>query len=148
MKLLNATRWVAVPFSSMAACAGTLTATDLVGRALATTSPPSIESMLPLDVRIGMAYAVAAALFVVVGAIMAPGHRIIVAGILYLLGATVAWYGLKDWYFPEHHSQAYQPSLVPMWLTLSGGMVGIIVVSARSHSHKRTQLLDSAEPAT
>lgn len=131
MTLPHAVRWALVPLGAMGGCAGTLTSTGFIGRiAEHAISSEQMEAVVPLDVRAGMAYAVAAILFVVIGAVVAPKHRIIVAVLLYLLGAMIAWYVLKDWYFPEFHPRGYQGSLVPMWLALCDGMTPVLAVAA------------------
>jgi len=128
MTFSNSVRWVLVPVSAMGACAGALTAADIVRRV--SVPATSVESVVRLDVRVGLAYATAAALFVVIGAMVAPKHRLIVSIFLYALGATVAWYGLHDWYFPEHHPRAYQPSRIPVEMALSGGVIAVLGLAA------------------
>ena len=133
MTFLHPVRWVLVPVSAMGACAGALTAADIVRRA--SIPATSVEGVVRLDVRVGLGYAIAAALFVVVGAMVAPKHRLIVSIFLYALGATVAWYGLNDWYFPEHHPRAYQPSRIPVGMALSGGVIAVLGLAAWLRRH-------------
>jgi hypothetical protein len=125
MTLSKVFRWVLVPFASMSACAATNLAT---GKMFTWT----VDSVLRLDAQVGISYAIAAALFVVIGAVVAPNYRVLIACFLYLVGAYIAWYVLKDWYFPEGHSMGYQRSLVPMWLTLCGGFVGVAAIALAS----------------
>jgi len=133
MTIPHAVRWVLVPVTAMGSCAGSLTATGILGRMSESAIPPAtIEAICPVDVRVGLATAAAAVFFVLVGAMIAPKHRVIVSVLLYVVGATVAWYDLKGWYFPEHHPRAYQSSPVPLWLTLSGGLIAVLAVAVWS----------------
>jgi hypothetical protein len=145
MTFPHAVRWVLVPVAAMGSCAGSLTATGVLGRmSERAISPLTIEAILSIDVRVGLANAAAAVLFVLVGAMVAPKHRTTVSIFLYAVGATVAWEGLKDWYFPEHHPRAYQPSLVPMWLTLGGGLIAVLMVAAWTGRQRRASIAQLA----
>ena len=121
-------RWLLIPVASIASCAGGEAAVGLLGK-LGThgLGADRLERLLPFDVRAGLAYGVAAALFVAIGAIVAPRRRVAVALILYALGAVVAWPVLSGWYFPEGHPRAYTPSRVPLVLTLVGGAIGTVI---------------------
>ena len=146
MTFSHSLRWVLVPVSAMGACAGALTAADIVRRV--TVPATSVEAVVRLDVRVGLAYAIAAALFVVVGAMVAPRHRLIVSIFLYALGATVAWNGLNDWYFPELHPRAYQPSRVPVGMALSGGAIAVLGLAAWLRRHGKVDASLSADSST
>jgi hypothetical protein len=123
MAVPNVFRWALIPFASMSACAAINVAISKVF-----TWVP-IDSVLRFDAQVGISYAIAAALFVMIGAMVAPGYRVLIACLLYLVGAYVAWDTLRYWYFPEGHSLGYQLSSVPMWLTLCGGLVGVIAIA-------------------
>ncbi len=103
--------------------------TDLISKPAYTVIPQAaIAGILRADILAGMTFGLAAALFVVAGALCAPSYRFVVACALYLAGAYVAWWWLRSWYFPEGHSLAYQQSMVPAWFTLFGGFLGVVVM--------------------
>jgi hypothetical protein len=67
-----------------------------------------------------------AAFAVVVSAyVAAPSHKLSFACVCFLVGAALAWWMLKDSYWPERHSLAYQPTLTPLWWTYLGGCIGL-----------------------
>ena len=103
---------------------------DAVGAALPhLLAAKALDSMFPLEVRVGLTDGAAALAFVVAGAFLAPRrHRVSVAGALYLAGACLAWIVLSSWWFPEHHPRAYQVSRVPLVMTLTGGLVGVLII--------------------
>jgi hypothetical protein len=55
----------------------------------------AIEAMVPVDVRAGIVYALAALAFVIAGTWTAPRHRPIVSALLYAAGGCLAWWGLS-----------------------------------------------------
>jgi hypothetical protein len=121
-------RWALVPVVAIGGCTGTTTLGGAVGNLLQTMmTPASLESTLPTDVRYGLVNAAGAIAFVVLGAWMAPRYRAAVAAILYAAGARIAWLALDSWWFPEGHPRAYQPSDVPLALTLAGGLLGVLI---------------------
>jgi hypothetical protein len=80
--------------------------------------------------RYGLVNAAGAIAFVVAGAWIAPRHRVIVASGPYVSGALLAWFVLGDWYFPEGDPRAYQPSRIPLVLTLIGGAIAVGIIAA------------------
>ena len=129
MILPNAVRWLLVPFVSIASCSATGFASGAVRHGLVLAiGPQALEAALPMDVRYGLVNAAAAIAFVVAGARVAPRYRMIVALTLYGAGASVAWLVLNGWSFPEFHPRAYQASHIPLSLTLSGGLIGVLIV--------------------
>lgn len=131
MKLPGTVRWPLVPIAAISGCAASTATTGVLGDLLVhALGSHRFESLVPFDVRVGLAYAAAAAGFVVLGTLMAPRRRLLVAGALYLFGALVAWSVLGSWYFPEGHPRAYRPSRVPLGLTLSGGLFGVLAIAA------------------
>ena len=138
MTFARAARWLLVPVGAMGSCTGSLTVTHVLGRIAETSvSPLTLEAILPIEFRVGIANAIAAALFVVIGAMVAPRYRMFVSVLLYAIGATIAWEFLEGWYFPEHHARAYQPSLVPLRCTLLGGFIGVIAIIAWTRPWRR-----------
>ena len=133
MKTAGALRWPLVPIAAIGSCAGSSAAArllnDLGARGLGASK---LETLLPLDVRVGVAYGIGAALFVAIGAIVAPRWRVGVAVTLYAIGAYVAQLALSNWFFPEGHARAYQPSRIPLMMTLCGGLVGTLITVLRS----------------
>jgi uncharacterized membrane protein (UPF0136 family) len=128
MRLPVALRWALVPVASMAGCSGSVFVADAVGTGARRFITPDvgsrIEALVPVDVRVGIVYAIAAAVWVIVGTRVAPTRRAVVPVALFAAGACLAWLVLHSWYFPESHPRAYQPSQVPLVLTLVGGLVG------------------------
>jgi hypothetical protein len=108
MKLPTTLRWTLIPVAAMCGCAA---------------------SNVAADVSAGLAYGAAAAAFVVVGAIVAPKYRLTVSAGLYAVGALVAWQLLRGWYFPEGHPRGYQPSQIPLVLTLCGGAIAVLAIA-------------------
>ena len=98
---------------------------DVLGHAI---SEQAVESVIPLDVREGLVSGVSALAFVVSGSMIAPRFRLVVALALYSIGAWIAWLFMSPWEFPEFHPRGYQPSWVPLPLTLLGGLIGLLVV--------------------
>lgn len=135
MKLPVALRWVLVPVASMASCSATVVGADAVGDGIARLMTPDIgrqiEAVIPTDVRVGLLYGVAAAVWVAAGTWVAPRRRAAVAVLLYVAGACLAWVALRNWYFPEGYPRAYQRSRVPLVLTLIGGLLGTALVMVK-----------------
>jgi hypothetical protein len=128
LNLPVAVRWLLVPLVSIAGCSAAGIASELAGHGLVLAiGPRALEAALSTDVRYGLVNAGAAIAFVVVGAMMAPRYRMIVALALYGAGAYVAWVILDTWFFPESHPRAYQISHVPLLLTLLGGLIGVFI---------------------
>ena len=132
MKLTIPRRWALIPVAAMVGCSGSVVIADRVGRVAGrVVSPESFsrfDAVFPADVRAGIVYGIAAVLWVVAGAWVAPRHKGVVALVLFVAGAWLAWRVLAHWYFPELHPRAYQKSRVPLALTLVGGLIGVVVV--------------------
>ena len=64
--------------------------------------------------------ACAAFLFVICGAIAAPGHKIIAGVILFAVGDYIAWH-FVSW----HHPITYEPTVLPFALTTTGGLLAL-----------------------
>jgi hypothetical protein len=138
MKLPTALRWTLIPVAAISGCAATYIAADMIRViAIRTVAPQRIEALFPADVRAGLAYGAAAVVFVVVGAIVAPKYRLMVSAGLYAVGALVAWQALRGWYFPEGHPRGYQPSQIPLVLTLCGGAIGVLAIAGWSAWHRQ-----------
>ncbi|HYD51234.1 MAG TPA: hypothetical protein VEA99_01355, partial [Gemmatimonadaceae bacterium] len=135
MRVPATIRWILLPIASMGACSGVVIAADQVAGTLTRRITPeqgrAIEAALPADVRAGLVYALAAMVFVIVGWLLAPKYRAVVAVMLYIVGASLAWWGLRGWYFPEGHPRRYEPSGVPLALCLLGGLAALLLVVAR-----------------
>src|SRR5688572_3616332 len=58
---------------------------------------------------------------------LAPAKKKLSGIIMLLIGAAFAWLLLRDSYYPELHPQAYQPTLLPFWVTIAGGVGGYIL---------------------
>ena len=65
--------------------------------------------------------------------IAAPRHKAAFALFCFVAGATVAWFLLDDINHPENNAAlSHRRTLVPFWVTLSGG--GIALLAALTHS--------------
>lgn len=132
MKLPIALRWALVPVASMAGCSGSVIVADAIGGGVARVISPDvgsrIEAVIPVDVRVGLVYGMAAVVWVIAGTWVAPRRRAAVAVLLYAAGAFLAWSELKDWAVPEGYPRGYQPSRVPLVLTLVVGLVGAATI--------------------
>jgi hypothetical protein len=139
MKLPVVARWTLFPIASMVACSGTVVVADAVGNTVARMITPergqAVEAVMPVDGRLGAVYAIAAMAFVIAGSYVAPRYRAVVAVLLYTAGGCLAWWALNDWYIPEGYPRAYQPSRIPLVLTLIGGLIGVSAIVAK---HFRT----------
>lgn len=121
-------RWLLFPLAAIGGCGTASWATHAAaGVAELVTSVPAVEAVLPFDYRTGLASALAAVCFVVCGALVAPRSRLLVGFLLFAFGASLAWFFLRYWYFPETHPRGYQTSLVPLVFTLAGGVVGLSI---------------------
>ena len=148
MKVSSPARWFLVPIAAMGGCAGTTVALGAVGRRAVDAVGPGFEAVLPSDARAGLLYGLAAIAFVVAGSLTAPRHRIAVALALYAAGAWLAWEELRHWYFPEGHSRGYQPSRVPLAVTLACGGLAVLIVIGHgiSRGENRTDLSETRPP--
>lgn len=82
----------------------------------------------------------AAAFAVVLAAyIAAPSRHITCAVTALVLGASIATWAFRDGsFYPEsYETVAYQPTYLPLWLTVSGGVVGLLCVLAHAHLSRR-----------
>ena len=124
--------WIVVPIASMVACTGTVKGASVISAGLAHFVSPeggqALERVMPVQYRAGTVLALAAIAFVLAGTWAAPRNRPIVAVLLYCVGAYLAWLDLRSWFIPEGYPLAYQPSRVPLALTLAGGLAAVLVV--------------------
>lgn len=118
-------RWFLVPLALL----GALFVPTLVIGAIDLAAPGyGLEWIIPFDWLDGLAYALAAFLWVGIGAGVAPSGRPGISAALFLVGAVLAQLALEQWYFPENHPRAYTPSSVPLTLALVGGAIGVATV--------------------
>jgi hypothetical protein len=86
------------------------------------------ERVIPFDWLDGAANGIGALAWVALGAGLAPRHRRALSLGLFVLGASIANLMLGPWTYPENHVRAYQPSVVPLRLTLACGVAGVVLV--------------------
>lgn len=53
-----------------------------------------------------------------------PRFKLTAAAVSLGAGALVAYWLLGNSYWPENYPNAYQPTLVPLWCTYGGGVLG------------------------
>jgi hypothetical protein len=129
MSSRNLWRWIATPFAVLAALIASVLLAELLSLLMArAVSQATLNSILEADWRAGVFGALSAIVTIVVGTLVAPNHRRLVSLIVLAGGAWLAWQGMHDWYFPEHHPRGYQPSSVPLVMTLVGGLAGVMFV--------------------
>jgi hypothetical protein len=54
---------------------------------------------------------------------------------------------LKDSYFPEGYARAYEPTLIPFWVTLGGGLLALAAVAVHAFVKRRSPSIASLEHA-
>ena len=119
----RAVRCALVPVAAIARFTAGLIAVSLGGTVLRRVlSEQELESILRLDVRLGLLGAAAAFGTVVAGSAMAPSARRLTSTVIFGLGSCAAWLLLGSWSFPERHPMAYQGSPLPLVLTCLGGV--------------------------
>ncbi len=72
---------------------------------------------------------VSALTVVLVGYVLSPQHKIIVAALWLLVGAIAAWMLLANSHYPENFgvAYAYHPTYIPLALTYLGGALGLFI---------------------
>lgn len=124
-------RWIATPFAALAAMIGTAVVLVLLGDVIARLVPwQTLNAAVPPHVRAGMLGALVAAATITAGCRTAPSLRPLVAIVVYVAGAWLAYQQLRHWNFPEGTPMAYQESVVPLIMTLVGGLATVAVQSA------------------
>jgi hypothetical protein len=69
-----------------------------------------------------------AAFFVVLsGYATAPSHKKIASIIWLIVGAIAAWVLAGNSYYPEDYTQAFQPTLIPLFATYSSGLIALLL---------------------
>jgi hypothetical protein len=89
----------------------------------------------------------AAIAVVSVAYICAPGRKLPVALAAFVLGGAIAYQMLKDSYFPEGYARAYEPTLIPFWVTLGGGLLALAAVAVHAFVKRRSPSIASLEHA-
>ena len=134
-------RWIAVPVIAVSTMVGALLVLRGLGALLhRIMSPEMLESIARTDVREGLVGAIVAAATVASASRASAGARRLVAVGVFVVGALLAWLALHDWYFPESHPRAYQPSSIPLYATWIGGALGVATVwwAARRRTANRS----------
>jgi type IV secretory pathway VirB2 component (pilin) len=62
----------------------------------------------------------------------APRSRLITAGAALLVGSAAATYLLRHASFPEGYAHPYQQTLIPLYITLSGGIAAFVACVVHS----------------
>jgi len=65
--------------------------------------------------------------------IVAPERKLFAASISYAIGGALAYLALRDCYDPR----TYEPTLMPLWVTLSGGAVTLAIGAIHSFGKGR-----------
>lgn len=118
-------RWACVPLGALIAMiAGEVFASEAVRR-LVGDSPLVIANQ---DVVSGLEAAFAAVCMGSAAWWFAPFARRPVITVTFLVGSWLAWEILEPWWFSEGHPRAYEPSHVPIIVTLVGGLIAYAVL--------------------
>jgi hypothetical protein len=108
-------RWVLLPFAAILAFVLVGVCAERVAIALEVWTYPVIGFCA--------AFAVVATVYFV-----APGQKLLAAFISYAIGGVLAYEALKDCYDPR----TYEPTLMPLWVTLAGGAIALAAVAVHS----------------
>jgi len=87
----------------------------------------------------------AAIAVVSVAYICAPGRKLLVAFAAFVLGGAIAYLMLKDSFFPEDYARAYEPTLMPFWVTLGGGTLALAAAAVHAFVKRRSPSHTSLE---
>ena len=117
--MLTVIRWLLVPVVPIVALIALAAVASLLGLVFGHSD---LFRSVPEDWRAGCGYALGAVLWVWAGSAMAPKAHLPVAVVLFLIGACLANLALASW-----TTQDYQPSDVPLYLTLGGGLLGVFL---------------------
>lgn len=74
---------------------------------------------------------ITAFIVVLVAYLVPPSDKLSAASFYFLLGSILAWWILKDSFYPAKHPKAYQPTLIPLYVTLLGGMTALGIVTVK-----------------
>ena len=58
---------------------------------------------------------------------IAPARKPIASVVAFAVGAMFAWKRIGYSWYPENHPKAYQPTHIPILMTISGGLLGLAV---------------------
>lgn len=126
-------RWLLCPLAAVGSCGATGIASRGVQGWLQTRlGQATLEAVLPLDGQEAVRLALEALGFVLAGSLMAPRARPLIALALFFLGAWLAWYMLRSWYFPEFHPRGYEMSSLPLWGCWAGGVAAVAFMALPS----------------
>lgn len=114
-------RWVLLPFAAIASFAVAGLIAERLAIALQVWSYPLI-GFCAASAVVGVAY------------LVAPTGKLIAAAVSYAIGSVLAYEALKDCYDPR----TYEPTLMPLWVTLSGGAITLAIVAV--HAFAKRQL--------
>ncbi len=80
---------------------------------------------------------------------IAPDRKPVASAIAFGVGAMFAWKLIGHSYYPENHPQAYQPTHIPILVTIAGGFLGVAVsMTIEMMKRKPNQASDAtSEPA-
>jgi len=63
--------------------------------------------------------------------IISPCAKISAASTFFAIGALLAWWMLRNSFYPENHPKAYQPTLIPLFMTIAGGIAALGIVTIK-----------------
>jgi hypothetical protein len=61
-----------------------------------------------------------------------PPDRLAAATVSFTLGAAAAYVLLRHASFPENHPRAYEQTFIPLWVTLSGGVIALLACAVHA----------------
>lgn len=63
--------------------------------------------------------------------IISPSAKLPTASTFFTIGAFLAWWMLRNSFYPENHPKAYQPTLIPLFTTIAGGIAALGIVTVK-----------------
>ena len=66
-------------------------------------------------------------------------RKIIAASIAYIIGAAASIYILKNGYYPESYEKAYEPTILPLFSTLTSGAVALLIIAITERNKEKKE---------
>lgn len=133
-----AIRWISVPIATVLAMVMSAILLSLVIDVLSRFAVVREAA----DVVSGFHGGIVAWATVATARAVAPTQRRLVLLCAFLFGGWAAWRVVGDWDFPEQHPRAYQPSKLPLAMTLVSGLVCVVAFWRGAASNVETRHRD------
>lgn len=118
MSPFSAWRWILLgPLTFAAMIASGFILSAILGPRIVFDEP--VVGFLTAFVTVGTAY------------FIAPTYKLSAATCYFLIGAALACWILRSTTYPEDHPKAYQPTMIPLYMTLLGGIISLGLATAK-----------------